>query len=67
MDKAPSIQIGAGFIIGTILMMSVGWALELLVLAGAYAINLISEDFLGAFEERRKKRNLAMVMDGRTA
>jgi hypothetical protein len=62
--KRPAFRIGAGFIIGTILMMTVGWALELLVLAGCFAINLISDDFLNFLDERRMKRGVATVLDG---
>ena len=64
--KRPGIKIGAGFLVGTILMMSVGFALELLVLAGAFAVNLISDDFLSLMEERRIKRGIREVMEGRT-
>jgi hypothetical protein len=63
--KRPAFKIGAGFIVGTILMTTVGWALELLVLAGAFSINLISDDFLSFLEERKMKRGIATVLDGR--
>lgn len=65
--KRPAFRIGAGFIIGTVLLMTLGWALELLVLAGAFAINLISDDFLSFMEERRVKRGIATVMDGQAS
>jgi hypothetical protein len=65
--KRPALKIGAGFVIGTLLMMSVGWALELLVLTGVFAVDLISDDFLGYMEERRIKRGVATVLDGRIA
>jgi hypothetical protein len=65
--RRPAFRIGAGFIIGTILMMTLGWALELLVLAGCFAINLISDDFLSFMEERRIKRGIATVMDGQAS
>jgi len=63
--KRPAFKIGAGFIVATILATTLGWALELLVLAGAFSVNLISDDFLGFMEERRVKRGLADVMEGR--
>ena len=62
--KRPAIRIGIGFFVGTALMMTIGWALELLVILGAFAINLISDDFLGYLQERKLQRGVAIVLDG---
>jgi hypothetical protein len=56
--RKPAFKIGAGFIVGTMLMVTLNWALELVVLAGAFAVNLISDDFLQFLDERRIKRAL---------
>ena len=65
--QRPAFRIGVGFVVGTVLMMTMGWILELLVLVGAFAINLVSDDFLGFMAERKQKRGVAFVMDGKTA
>ncbi len=52
--KRPSLRIGIGFAVSTILFMSIGWALEVLVIVGVFAIDLISDDFLGYLEQRQK-------------
>jgi asparagine N-glycosylation enzyme membrane subunit Stt3 len=57
--KRPAFRMGAGVAIGTILMMLVGWALEVLVLLGVFSINLISDDFLGYMKERQEKRGVS--------
>lgn len=62
--QRPSLKIGVGFVLGTVLMMTIGWALELLVILGAFAINLISDDFLGYLQERKLQRGVAIVLDG---
>lgn len=54
--QRPAVKIGVGFAVGTILMLSMSWALELVVLVGVFAIDLISDDFLGYLKERKENR-----------
>lgn len=60
--KRPAFKIGAGFAVGVLLMPILTWALELVVLAAAFSVNLISDDFLEALHERRAKRELSKAM-----
>lgn len=65
--QRPAFRIGAGFMIGTLLFMTIGSVLEILVIVGIFAIDLVSDDYLDFLKERRQKRGVAMVMDGRAS
>lgn len=55
--EKPAYKIGLGFIIGTTLMACLAWALEILVIVGVFAIDLLSDTFLTSLKERREKRD----------
>lgn len=56
LEKKPFIRMGAAAIISILLMLSGTYVLELLVIAGVFSIDLLSNDFLAYWEERKSKR-----------
>lgn len=54
--KRPGIKILVGFSVGTVLMIVMGWALEILVLVGVFSIDVLSDDFLSFMKERREQK-----------
>jgi len=57
----PGFRIAASFTVGTLLMLTIGWALEVLVLVGIFSIDMISDDFLGYMHERRAQKEAEML------
>jgi hypothetical protein len=65
--KRPAIKVGVSCLVGTVLMLTVGSFLELLVLLGVFSIELISSDFLNYLHDSRTQRGIACIMDGRAS
>lgn len=56
LEKRPYIRMGVAAVVGITLMVSMTYVLELVVLLGVWAIELLSQDFIAFMKERRDAR-----------
>jgi len=59
--EKPGFRIAASFTVGTILTLTMGWALELLVLMGVFSVDMLSDDFLAYMNQRKQQREQSQV------
>jgi hypothetical protein len=65
--ERPAYKIGVGFFTSIVMMLMLTNFLELVVLIGVFAIEIVSSTFLEHLREQKEKRGVALILDGKCA